>query len=157
MPPPTFCSDCGARYGEGPFPKTCGTCGRTRWLNPLPVAVLLQPIGAGVLVVRRAIPPHVGKLALPGGFINLGESWQAAAARETREEVGLEVDAAGVRLFDVHSAPDGTVLIFGVAPPIATLPPLAANGEVSEVAVVTAPEPLAFDLHTRAIERFFRG
>jgi 8-oxo-dGTP pyrophosphatase MutT (NUDIX family) len=40
-------------------------------------------------VVRRAIPPARDTLALPGGFIDYGESWQNAAARELREETGI--------------------------------------------------------------------
>ena len=60
----------------------CPTCGS--WRNPAPVSVLVVPANDGVLVIRRNIPP-VGKLALPGGFIDLGETWQQAGAREAHE------------------------------------------------------------------------
>ncbi len=61
------------------------------FLNPLPVAVMLVPAAGGLVVIRRGIEPAKGLLALPGGYINLGESWQQAAARELFEETGIRV------------------------------------------------------------------
>ena len=153
----SHCSYCGAAFPDGqPWPRTCANCGQTTWLNPLPVAVVLLPVGKGLLAVRRAIPPKKGELALPGGFINLGESWQAAGAREVFEETGITIDPSTIRDFRVLSAPDGTVLIFGLAPPLAgPLPALAANEEVSEIVVLDEPKPLAFSLHTQAVDEYF--
>jgi ADP-ribose pyrophosphatase YjhB (NUDIX family) len=140
-----------------PWPRTCADCAAIRYINPLTVAVLLLPVDDGVLVVRRAIPPRQGQLALPGGFIEQGESWQAAAVRELREEAGIIVKPTEPRLFDALSAPDGTVLIFGTAMPRHTseLPVFAAIAEVSERRVLAGPAPLAFALHTLVVERWF--
>jgi ADP-ribose pyrophosphatase YjhB (NUDIX family) len=123
----------------------------------LPVAVLVLPVDGGVLTVRRAILPRQGLLALPGGFIDHGEAWQAAAVRELREEADIVIPAEEVALFDVHSAPDGTVLIFGVVAQRRTsdLPLFRPNTEVNERVVITRAEPLAFPLHTRVVERWF--
>lgn len=52
-----------------------------------------------MLVVKRAREPHRGLWAFPGGRVEPGESPLEAALRETREEVGLEVEIEG--LFDV--------------------------------------------------------
>src|SRR4051812_34328648 len=104
----SFCSYCGARYQpDATWPRVCAACGETTWRNPLPVAVALLPItmpegGPGLVVVRRDIDPGRGELSLPGGFMEVGESWQEAAVRELREETGISADAADVRLFDVH-------------------------------------------------------
>lgn len=54
-----------------------------------------------VLLLQRNHPPHEGEWVLPGGFVDPGETARAAAERETREEVGLDVEAtAFVGLFD---------------------------------------------------------
>lgn len=155
----SHCSYCGAKFPEQePWPRRCSSCGNTSFLNPLPVAVLLLPIDDGALTVRRAIPPHVGALALPGGFINVGESWQRAAARELEEETGIRCDPSLIEPFSVKSAPDGTILIFGIAPAktAQSLPPFTPNDEVSECVVIRQPAQLAFPLHSEALDEFFR-
>ncbi len=154
----SHCSHCGAAYApDQPWPRRCAACAQTAYLNPTPVAVLLLPVDDGLLVVRRDVEPRRGELALPGGFIDLGESWQAAAARELREEAGVSVDPADVALFDTVSAPDSTLLVFGLGPrqSAAALPASAPTAETTGWEVLREPAPLAFPLHTAAVERFF--
>jgi len=50
--------------------------------------------GDDVLMLRRASPPRIGWLDLPGGFIEAGETLEGAARRELREETGLRVRRA---------------------------------------------------------------
>jgi 8-oxo-dGTP pyrophosphatase MutT (NUDIX family) len=153
------CTFCGARFVPGqPWPRRCTACGETTYRNPTPVAVALQPIGSGLLVIRRGIPPAQGRLALPGGFIELDETWQAGAARELREETGLKADPAEVRLFDALSAPDGTLLIFGLFPRLAgpgELPGTPPTVEALGLEVLPGPTELGFGLHTRVANRWF--
>ena len=110
-----------------------------------------------MLAVRRGIEPQRGGLAFPGGFINLGETWQQAGAREAGEETGLVIDPDEIQPFDVYSAPDGTLLIFGLARSrsIDDLPPFVPNIEATERLVIRRPEDLCWERHTLAAIRFF--
>ncbi|MFC4588499.1 NUDIX domain-containing protein [Sphaerisporangium corydalis] len=154
----SHCSFCGERFATGQvWPRVCSACGNTSYLNPLPVAVMVLPVDGGLLVVRRDVEPRRGGLALPGGFIDLGETWQQGAVRELREETGVVVDAGDVRLLDVLSAPDGHVLIFALGPetPASALPPVAATSETTEWLVIDGPQELAFPLHTEVVANYF--
>lgn len=151
------CSFCGARYPDGVgWPRRCATCGNTTYQNPLPVAVALVPVGDGLLVQRRGIPPQVGELALPGGFMEIGEGWREAIVRELWEETGIVVAPADVEWLACLSSPGGHLLIFGVCPPLAALPPFEPNAEVRELLVIAGPQQLAFPLHTAATDLFFQ-
>jgi ADP-ribose pyrophosphatase YjhB (NUDIX family) len=157
----SHCSYCGAGYPpDAPWPRRCAGCGEITWRNPLPVGVALLPVlsasGTGLVVVRRGIEPGLGELALPGGFLELGETWQQGVVRELREETGILADAAHVTLVDVVSI-SRSILIFGLLPPVdrAALPPMRACEEVSEWLVLDRPVPLAFDTHTAVAAGYF--
>ncbi len=64
-----------------------------------------------VLLVRRGKPPNVGAWSLPGGAQELGETAEAAARRELREETGLEVGPLllAANVDSIHRDPDGRV------------------------------------------------
>lgn len=164
----TYCSFCGTKYGEPlAYPRTCTACNTQIWANPIPVCVALVPVvdtqGTGLLVIRRAIPPGIGKLALVGGFLEEHESWQQGCAREVREETGVVIDAAGlVPLWYASSEPrPNRVLLFAVAPAVdaSALPPFSSDAESSERGIVFGPggldEVFAFSLHAAAARRYF--
>jgi len=84
--------------------KSCPSCGQpvTVHVNPVPtVDVVIFLPGQGVVLVERRNPP-LG-FALPGGFVDYGETVEQAAVREAREETGLEVELTG--LLGVYSHP----------------------------------------------------
>ena len=156
----SHCSHCGHPFAvDQPWPRTCGNCGRMSFVNPLPVVVMLVPVEDGLLQIRRGIEPGRGKWAFPGGFVDLGETWQEAGAREVFEENRLEIDPDEICEFQVRSAPDRTLLIFGLAKPraAATLPLFTATNETTERVVRRELTDMAFELHTRAGEAFFNG
>jgi ADP-ribose pyrophosphatase YjhB (NUDIX family) len=139
--PCSHCSYCGSRYARPVgWPRRCAACGNVSYRNPLPVAVLVVPIeDLGVLMVRRVDRP--AGLALPSGYIEFGERWQDAAARELAEETGIYVDPMAIRELTVRSGADGTLLIFATAPAItrAELAAFVPSAEVSDLIVVSGP------------------
>jgi len=84
--------------------EKCPKCGYVfrRHRNPAPTVDLIIEIpGRGLILIQRARPP-LG-WALPGGFVDYGESLEAAARREAREETNLEVELLGQ--FHTYSDP----------------------------------------------------
>ena len=65
---------------------------------------IVIPMENGVVLIQRANEPFEGQWALPGGFVETGETVEAAAIRETEEETGLTVKLDG--LVGVYSEPD---------------------------------------------------
>jgi len=154
----SHCTYCGSPFPvNSGWPRTCSRCGNTSFRNPIPVCVVLIPVGDGVLAVRRAIPPCIGELALPGGYVNYGETWQEAGAREVFEETGLQIAPSEIREFRVRSAGDGSLIIFATAQPRlpSDLPPFEINDEVSERLVINGQTRLAFRLHEETVHQFF--
>jgi 8-oxo-dGTP diphosphatase len=83
-----------------------------------------------VLLIRRGNAPFKGAYALPGGFVDIGETVEAACRREVREEVGIEVE--GLRLIGVYSDPGRdprghTVSAAFLARPVAGAAPQAGD------------------------------
>jgi ADP-ribose pyrophosphatase YjhB (NUDIX family) len=153
-----YCSYCGNPFeANQPWPRQCVGCGQFTYLNPAPVCVVLAPVDDGLLAIRRANQPHRGRLALPGGYINLGEGWRQAGARELFEETSLEIDASEIQLFDIADAPDGSLIIFGLASPrsLADLPPFTPNTEASERLVIHKADELAFYIYVAVAQKFF--
>lgn len=155
----SHCSYCGHLFTACmPWPRQCARCGNFTFLNPIPVAVVLVPVDEGLVLIRRGIEPHEGMQALPGGYINLGETWQEAGAREVLEETGIHLDPGEIREFAVRSAEDGTILIFGLAHKrdSRALPSFFATEETTERVIAEEPCPLAFRLHEEMVRRFFQ-
>lgn len=156
----SHCSYCGTAFAAGAaYPRRCARCGNVTYSNPLPVAVVLLPIDpGGLLLVKRVQEPAAGKWGLPGGFIETGETWQEAGAREVLEETGFTVDPAAIMLFDTRSAPDGTLLVFGLALslPSAVLPRFQPSAETSAVMTADGPVKLAFSTHTETADRYWK-
>ena len=151
------CSYCGTRFPvESSWPIACHSCGNTNYLNPLPVVVLLVPVGDGLLVARRNIEPQKGTLVLPGGYLDLGETWQEGAQRELYEETGIHITANDISLYGVHNGLDNTLVVSGLAKkqPLSCLKPFWSE-ETQEIGLIEEPIELGFPLHNLLVRRYF--
>lgn len=98
-----YCSHCGelvARTvpeGDNRDRWVCPACGTIHYQNPLIVVGCVPEQDGRVLLCRRSIEPRYGYWTLPAGFMELGETLQQGAARETMEEARAVVDIG--RLF----------------------------------------------------------
>jgi len=119
---------------------------------------MLQPIDSGLVVIRRNIEPSLGTLTLPGGYLDLGETWQQGARRELLEETGISITAENIRLYDVQNGLDETIVIFGLATPQPreVLQPFSSS-ETQEVTLIDRPVELGFPNHTRVVADYFAG
>ena len=109
-----FCQRCGheteSRAVDGRERPVCVGCGAVTYLDPkLAVAVLIENRGRVLLGRRGPGTREAGRWSFPAGFVERGESVEAAARREVREEVGLEVELGP--LLTLISAPGETVVL----------------------------------------------
>jgi ADP-ribose pyrophosphatase YjhB (NUDIX family) len=106
-----FCPRCG-EPAEIAFPRSiaCSHCGYAAYFNPKPVAATI-PIDDQnrVILLRRGFDPAQGLWTFPGGFVELGESVEDAAHRETDEELGIAVELE--RLVGVYSRNEDRVVL----------------------------------------------
>jgi len=106
-----FCVQCGTALllrpsrSSAAVRQTCPACQVTVYDTPSVVVATLPVTEQRVILIRRATEPGHGKWAYAGGYLEAGETLEAAAIRETREETGLEVRIAG--LLGVYSRPGG--------------------------------------------------
>jgi 8-oxo-dGTP diphosphatase len=122
----------------------------------LAVDAIIEIEGGVVLIKRKNPPPG---WAIPGGFVDCGETLEAAVIREAKEETGLDITL--VRQFHAYSDPKRdarhhTVSIFFIA--TASGVPVAAD-DALEAGIYTKdnlPDDLAFD-HRQILEDYFSG
>lgn len=114
---------------------------------------IVLPKEDGVVLIRRRNEPFKGQWCLPGGFVDVGESVEAAAVREMKEETGLDVEVG--RLVGVYSDPERDPRGHSVTVAFLARETSGAlqGDDDAEEAAVLAPESveLGFD-HARIIE-----
>ena len=146
-----FCPRCGAANLAQKLPRyfACAACDFGFYLNITTAAGgIITDESGRVLLIRRANEPGKGKFAIPGGFVDAGESAEEAVRREVREEVGLEITA----LRFLCSFPNQyqfrdsvyAVLDFFFVCEVASLQTQGDDAEVSEI-VWLAPSEIDLD------------
>jgi ADP-ribose pyrophosphatase YjhB (NUDIX family) len=129
-----------------PVPKT-----------PLVTVDAIIEIDEGIILIKRKNPPY--GWAIPGGFVDYGETLEDAVQREAKEETGLDIEL--VRQFHTYSDPKRdrrhhTVSTIFISKAKGT--PEAAD-DAQEIGIFskdTLPEEMAFD-HRKILEDYFSG
>ena len=94
----SFCTACGHKtqeqipLGDHQLRTVCSSCGNIHYVNPKVICGALVLDQNKVLLCRRAIEPRYGLWTLPAGYMELFETMEQGAARETREEAEAEVE-----------------------------------------------------------------
>lgn len=142
----------------------CPKCGTEvlKYINPVPTVDIIiesesEEGGKGIVLIERRNDP-IG-WALPGGFVDYGETLEAAAVREAKEETGLEVELLGQ--FHTYSDPRRdprrhTISTVFVARAKGKIRPGDDALRARIFSSQNLPSPLAFD-HQKILEDYFRS
>lgn len=137
--------------------RNCPHCGQPVefYSNPKPTVDIIIEIDGGIVLIRRKNAPK--GWAIPGGYVDYGESCEDAAIREAKEETSLDIEL--MHQFRVYSDPDRDArghnisLVFIACAEGAPF----ARDDAAEIGVFTRdnlPEPLCFD-HDRILSDYF--
>jgi NADH pyrophosphatase NudC (nudix superfamily) len=85
-----FCSFCGKKLQKEEEHYKCSNCKKLKFKNPLPCVSILFIKKDKLLLARRGIDPFKGYLDSIGGFVEITESFEEAAIRESQEEINFK-------------------------------------------------------------------
>jgi len=135
----------------------CPACGATvqKYRNPFPTVDIIIRVQGGIVLIDRKNPPY--GWALPGGFVDYGESLETAAVREAKEETSLDVRL--ISQLGAYSDPDRdprhhTLSVVFIAE--ADGMPMAADDALSAKVFTSEnlPDNMAFD-HRKICTDYF--
>ncbi len=131
------------------------TSGLKNHKNPLLTVDIIIECEGGIVLIKRKNPPP--GWALPGGFVDYGESLESAAAREAKEETGLDIEL--IRQFHTYSEPDRDPRRHTITTVyIARAQGKPKQGDDAGEAMIFGrdklPEPIAFD-HKKILNDYF--
>lgn len=140
------------KSAKNPCPRCGGELAEYR--NPLPTVDIIIEIAGGIVLIKRKNPPP--GWALPGGFVEYGESLETAAIREAFEETGLSIRLS--KQLHTYSKPDRDPRFHTIS----TVFLATANGvprggdDAAEAAIFSKDQlpPLAFD-HQEILDDYY--
>lgn len=144
--------------------------------SPKPVAVALVPVQnkdkISLLALQRTIDPNKGRVALPGGYVDEGESVEEAVGRELMEETGIKLNLRSFEMFQTpQPAGQNTLLLFMKSKTIIPWDTFIIasqkvkdsfnknkdNAEASKLVLVDSARDLSFPLHAKMGARFLQS
>lgn len=160
----SFCPKCGRALESRvvkalePARMVCSGCEFVFFLDPKVAACCIVTVEQKVVLLKRAIQPGYGKWVFPGGYVDRGETVTAAAVREAKEEINLNVQL--VSLLGVYSYDQSPVIIIVYVAEVAGGTLLACD-EALEVKTFSPKEipwdELAFPSTAEALKDFVKS
>ena len=134
----------------------CIECDRIIYSDPKVAVAAIIPMGGGIVLLKRAIEPQMGKWSFPSGYVDRGEKLERALEREVLEECGLTVSTDW--LVGVFSD-EGQAVVLVVYHAEVVTGKLVAGDETSEARVfaVDGMPELAFEHDDRIVSEWLRG
>ncbi len=135
----------------------CPSCGKRikDYQNPVPTIDIIIEIGDKIVLIERKNPPY--GWAIPGGFVDYGESVEHAAIREAKEETSLDIEL--IHLFGVYSDPNRDPRFHTISTVFVALSSgnPKANDDAKRIGLFNRteiPKELAFD-HVEILNDYF--
>ena len=153
-----YCLRCGTSQEvvkvHGIDRPVCPSCGYVHYFDPKLATTMLLMSHMKVLMVRRNTEPGMGLWSFPGGYVDRGENVEQAAAREVREETGLEVEVT--ELIGLYSSENSPIVLAAYAGVILKGNPFIASDEISDVRFFDPCQlpPLAFERDRTLLQQF---
>lgn len=120
--------------------------------NPIPTVDIIIQMNSRILLVKRKNEPFRGYMAIPGGFVNEGETVEDAAKREVKEETSLNIEL--IDILGVYSDPKRDPRGHNMSTVFIGKIPTIRNGRVEAVAADDALELQWMDLEVIYDEKF---
>jgi len=139
----------------------------TKFANYNPPTVVVPILGVrtkdgkkdGILTVQRGIEPEIGKLCLPGGYQEMGETWQEALSREILEETGYQTQVSLWHHWKTITVENGTKnLLFATQFNLIDWQEPVLSNETLAVHIWREGEitiPWAFPIHKKEAEEYY--
>lgn len=157
-----FCPQCGYSWNAPESTSRinnhilCKNCQFIWYQDPKVAVCVIIEIKGKVVMIKRSLPTEKGEWAIPGGFVDAGESVEMAAIREVKEEVLLDIEIT--RLIGVYSK-EGEPVVLIVYEGIIKDGQPGCGSEALEVAMfeyTTIPwKELSFDANRDALQDYF--
>ena len=156
-----FCSNCGIKnvhgFIEGNNRYHCQGCNTIHYENPKPTATIICIRNNELLLAKRAFSPAKGEWGLPGGFMELNETLNEAAARELKEETNLDGIVKQVLSTCSHYGTIfGDILLIGVEMEVLDFSSIQAGDDAEEVSFFSMDNlpDIAFYCHNKFINLY---
>ncbi|WDP88309.1 MAG: NUDIX hydrolase [Desulfobacter sp.] len=158
-----YCPLCAAEFKKkrlfesGPERLVCSACRFVFYLDPRLVACTIAETSSGVVLQQRNKHPKKGYWVLPGGFVDRGETLEAAAVREFHEETGLQSKITSLLGNYSYPGEANIIIVYESTVTGGTIRPCNESMSIKEFKIEDIPwDDLAFETTRRALKKYLQ-